>query len=154
MIDAAHAVTPLTRVLADAEFDSELNHQHVRALGATSVIPAKRGKLTWRISGVRAQMRQRFPRRQYRRGCQQSQAGSTSQSPEVECATRAASHAARVDARADTDLRVDHGLPTAFVRACMSPLPQASAVTAGITAMAYPEAKHVTNPSTPWPMAR
>ena len=40
MIDAAHAVTPLTRVLADAEFDSELNHQHVRALGATSVIPA------------------------------------------------------------------------------------------------------------------
>lgn len=57
MIDAAHAVTPIMRVLADAEFDSELNHQHVRALGATSVIPAKRGKPTWRfaptIAGIR-----------------------------------------------------------------------------------------------------
>jgi hypothetical protein len=67
MIDAAHAVTPLTRVLADAEFDSELNHQHVRALGATSVIPATRGKATWRRHGVRARMWRRFPRRQYRR---------------------------------------------------------------------------------------
>ena len=67
MIDAANAVTPITRVLADAEFDSELNYQHVRALGATSVIPAKRGKATWRRHGVRAQMWQRFPRRQYRR---------------------------------------------------------------------------------------
>ena len=67
VIDAAHAVTPITRVLADAEFDSELNHQHVRALGATSVIPAKRGKATWRIHGIRAQMRRHFPRRQYRR---------------------------------------------------------------------------------------
>ena len=38
-----------------------------RALGVTSVIPAKRGKPTWRIRGVRAQMRRRFPRRQYRR---------------------------------------------------------------------------------------
>jgi hypothetical protein len=67
MIDAADAVTPITRVLADAEFDSERNHQHIRALGATSVIPAKRGKATWRIHGIRAQMRQRFPRRQYGR---------------------------------------------------------------------------------------
>jgi hypothetical protein len=31
------------------------------------VIPAKRGKKTWRIHGVRAQMRRAFPRRIYRR---------------------------------------------------------------------------------------
>jgi hypothetical protein len=34
-------------------------------LGADSVIPAKRGKADWRIKGVRAQMRRRFPRRRY-----------------------------------------------------------------------------------------
>ena len=54
-------------MLADAEFDSERNHQHIRrVLKATSVIPAKRGKASWRIQGVRAQMRKRFPRRKYR----------------------------------------------------------------------------------------
>jgi hypothetical protein len=36
-------------------------------LGAQSVIPAKRGKKNWRIHGVRAEMRQQFPRRIYRR---------------------------------------------------------------------------------------
>ena len=36
-------------------------------LGAQSVIPAKRGKKTWRIHGVRAEMRRAFPRRLYRR---------------------------------------------------------------------------------------
>jgi Transposase DDE domain len=55
-------------VLADAEFDSERNHTYIRKqLGAQSVIPAKRGKKTWRIHGVRAQMRRQFPRRIYRR---------------------------------------------------------------------------------------
>lgn len=64
---AAHAVLPLHTVLADAEFDSELNHQHIRGvLGADSIIPAKRGKPTWRLHGVRAVMRRRFPRRRYR----------------------------------------------------------------------------------------
>jgi hypothetical protein len=36
-------------------------------LGARSVIPAKRGKETWRIHGVRAQMRRAFPRQLYQR---------------------------------------------------------------------------------------
>jgi hypothetical protein len=34
---------------------------------AQSVIPAKRGKKTWRIYGVRAEMRRAFPRQLYRR---------------------------------------------------------------------------------------
>jgi hypothetical protein len=55
-------------VLADAAFDSERNHTYIRReLGAQSVIPAKRGKKTWRIRGVRAQMRREFSRRVHRR---------------------------------------------------------------------------------------
>jgi Transposase DDE domain len=55
-------------VLADAEFDSERNHTYIRQqLGAQSVIPAKRGKKTWRVHGVRAEMRRSFPRWLYRR---------------------------------------------------------------------------------------
>jgi Transposase DDE domain len=55
-------------VLADAEFDSERKHTYIRQqLGAQSVIPAKRGNKTWRIRGVRAEMRRSFPRRLYRR---------------------------------------------------------------------------------------
>lgn len=68
LVDAAHTVSAIGLVLADAEFDSELNHTHVRKhLQARSVIPAKRGKKTWRIRGVRAQMRDHFPRRIYSR---------------------------------------------------------------------------------------
>ncbi len=68
LVDSAHAVTPLGLVLADAEFDSEQNHRHVRErLGAVSVIPAKRGKATWRVQGHRAEMRAAFPRQLYRR---------------------------------------------------------------------------------------
>src|ERR1700680_1140794 len=33
---------------------------------AQSVIPAKRGKKTWRVHGVRAEMRRAFPQRLYR----------------------------------------------------------------------------------------
>jgi hypothetical protein len=66
LVSAAHEVTPVGLVLADAEFDSERNHRHVRhEIGADSVIPAKRGKADWKIKGVRAQMRRRFPRRRY-----------------------------------------------------------------------------------------
>jgi hypothetical protein len=62
----AHEVTPVGLVLADAEFDSERNHRHAReVIGTDSVIPAKRGKADWKIKGVRAQMRRRFPRRRY-----------------------------------------------------------------------------------------
>src|SRR5581483_10490436 len=66
LVDAAQQVTPIGLVLADAEFDSERNHPHIRrVLGAQSIIPAKQGKPTWKIKGVRAQMRRRFPRKQY-----------------------------------------------------------------------------------------
>jgi DDE family transposase/transposase-like protein DUF772 len=66
LVSAAHEVTPVGLVLADAEFDSERNHRHVReVIGADSVIPAKRGKADWKIKGTRAQMRRRFPRRRY-----------------------------------------------------------------------------------------
>ena len=55
-------------MLADAEFDSERNHTFVRRqLHALSVIPAKRGKKTWCIHGVRAEMRNHFPRQKYSR---------------------------------------------------------------------------------------
>jgi Transposase DDE domain/Transposase domain (DUF772) len=68
VVAAASERTPIGLVLADAEFDSERNHTYIRReLGAHSVIPAKRGKKTWRIHGVRAQMRRAFPRRLYRR---------------------------------------------------------------------------------------
>jgi len=33
----------------------------VRKLGAQSIIPARRGKKTWRVHGVRAEMRRAFP---------------------------------------------------------------------------------------------
>lgn len=66
LVDAAVAVVPIHRVLADAEFDSELNHQHLRGvLAVESVIPAKKAKPHWKLHGVRAQMRQDFPRTVY-----------------------------------------------------------------------------------------
>lgn len=53
LIDVAHKVMPATHVLADAEFDSERNHQHIRNIHhMKSIIPAKRGKKTWNIKGV------------------------------------------------------------------------------------------------------
>src|SRR5438132_4349250 len=62
LVAQAHAHTPVGCVLADAEFDSERNHTFVRQqLHALSIIPAKRGKKTWNIHGVRAQMRHDFP---------------------------------------------------------------------------------------------
>src|ERR1700751_2837287 len=67
-IEAASKQTRIGLVLADAEFDSERNHTYIRCkLAAQSAIPAKRGKKTWRIHGVRAEMRRAFPRRLYRR---------------------------------------------------------------------------------------
>jgi IS5 family transposase len=67
MVDQAHQVAPFQVVLADAEFDSERNHQHVRqSLRAQTVIPAKRGKPEWKIKGVRALMREDFPKKLYR----------------------------------------------------------------------------------------
>ena len=68
LVEAASQVTRIGQVLADAEFDSERNHTYIRQqLRAQSIIPAKRGKKTWRIHGVRAEMRRAFPHRQYAR---------------------------------------------------------------------------------------
>src|SRR3984893_9388379 len=68
VVQAASEQTRIGLVLADAEFDSERNHTYIRQqLGAQSLIPAKRGKKTWRIHAVRAQMHQASPRRIYRR---------------------------------------------------------------------------------------
>jgi hypothetical protein len=68
VVATASEQTPIRLVLADAEFDSERNHLYIRKqLRARSLIPAKRGKKTWRVRGVRAERRRAFPRRVYRR---------------------------------------------------------------------------------------
>jgi hypothetical protein len=68
VVETASQQTRIGFVLADAEFDSERNHTYIRRhLGAQSVIPAKRGKKTWRVHGMRAEMRRAFPRKLYRR---------------------------------------------------------------------------------------
>ncbi len=66
LVDAAHQRVAIGLVLADAECDSERHHQYIRmVLQARSIMPAKRGRADWRIQGVRAQMRQCFPRNEY-----------------------------------------------------------------------------------------
>lgn len=68
VVRAANQQTRIGLVLADAEFDSERNHTFIRKeLRALSVIPAKRGKKSWRVHGVRAEMRRAFPLRVYRK---------------------------------------------------------------------------------------
>jgi hypothetical protein len=67
LLNQARHLASIRCVLADGEFDSERNHTFIRQIvGATSTIPAKRGKQTWRLSGVRAQMRVDFPSVPYR----------------------------------------------------------------------------------------
>lgn len=73
LVDAAQQATPIALVLADAEFDTEQNHQHIRGrLKAYSVIPATRGRSSRR--GIRGQMRRAFPRKLY---AQRAQAETT-----------------------------------------------------------------------------
>ena len=68
LVAEAARVSPIGRVVADAEFDSEKNHRFVREeIGAESVIPARRGKREWRKRGIRAQMAKAFPQHLYRR---------------------------------------------------------------------------------------
>jgi Transposase DDE domain len=68
LADIARQRGPIGVVLADAEFDSERNHQHIRhAVQAYSVIPAKRGAAQWKIQGTRAQRPQACPAHLYRR---------------------------------------------------------------------------------------
>lgn len=58
VVQAVAEQSPIGLVLADAEFDCERIHTHIRKqVGAQSGIPAKRGKKTWRIRGVSAPMR-------------------------------------------------------------------------------------------------
>jgi Transposase DDE domain/Transposase domain (DUF772) len=67
LLDEVAAGNSLGTVVADAEFDSERNHRHIREqLRALSIIPAKRGKPGWKLHGVRAQMRAAFPAEHYR----------------------------------------------------------------------------------------
>ena len=66
LVDIAHQVMPASLVLADGEFDSERNHKHIREVHhIKSIIPAKRGKKTWPLKGVRAQMKSNFPAKKY-----------------------------------------------------------------------------------------
>jgi hypothetical protein len=68
LADVAHTLSPFGWLLANAEFDSERNHRHVREkIGALGVIPAKRGGASWEAGGYRAEMRAEFPRKLYRR---------------------------------------------------------------------------------------
>jgi hypothetical protein len=67
LLEQARHLAPIRCVLADGEFDSELNHTFIRQMvGATSIIPAQRGKKTWHLHGIRAQMRTDFPAVPYR----------------------------------------------------------------------------------------
>jgi hypothetical protein len=67
LLDRVRHLAAVRLVLADAEFDSELNHTFIRqVVGADSSIPAKRGKRTWHLHGIRAQMRADFPAAPYR----------------------------------------------------------------------------------------
>lgn len=66
LVDIAHQVMPASLVLADGEFDSERNHRHIRDVHhMKSIIPAKRGKKTWKLKGIRAQMKSNFPANKY-----------------------------------------------------------------------------------------
>lgn len=67
LLDEVLQASFIGTVVADAEFDSERNHRHIREqIGAESIIPAKRGKPGWKLHGVRAQMRAAFPAERYR----------------------------------------------------------------------------------------
>jgi hypothetical protein len=64
-LDVAACGAPIRRVLADAEFDSEPNHQHIRQrLGAQSIIPAKRRGVP--NGEIRNLMFRHFPAKPYR----------------------------------------------------------------------------------------
>jgi hypothetical protein len=58
----ANSKSLIGTVLADAEFDSERNHRYIREqIGAESIIPPKRSKPSWKITGVRAQIESKRP---------------------------------------------------------------------------------------------
>jgi DDE family transposase/transposase-like protein DUF772 len=66
LLKHARRLVRIKLVVADAEFDSERNHRYIRkTVKAFSIIPAKRGKRSWKIKGVRAEMRKKFPKELY-----------------------------------------------------------------------------------------
>jgi hypothetical protein len=70
LVDVAHQVMPASLGLAAGEFDSERNPKHIREVHhMQSIIPAKRGKKTWKLKGIRAQLKSNFPSKKY---CQRS----------------------------------------------------------------------------------
>src|SRR6266446_2137822 len=65
LLDVAARGAPIGMVLADAEFDSEANHEHIRQrLGAKSIIPARRRGVP--NGAIRNQMFRAFPKKPYR----------------------------------------------------------------------------------------
>lgn len=65
LLEVAARGAPIGVVLADAEFDSEANHQHIRQrLGAKSIIPARRRGVP--NGAIRNQMFRAFPKKPYR----------------------------------------------------------------------------------------
>jgi hypothetical protein len=62
LLHAAGQRVPVREVLADAEFDSEANHEYIR--GARSIIPAKARRGIPR-GGIRYQMYRAFPQKEY-----------------------------------------------------------------------------------------
>jgi hypothetical protein len=55
VVDLARQTGTIGLVVADAEFDSERTHAHIRNhLTTDPSIPAKRGKSSWRLHGIRA----------------------------------------------------------------------------------------------------
>lgn len=66
LLDIARQVIPALLVLADTEFGSERNHKHIREVhNMKSIIPAKRGKQTLHLKGIRAQRKSNFPAKRY-----------------------------------------------------------------------------------------
>ncbi len=68
LVDAASRILPrpIGLVLADAEFDSEANHRHIRGvLGARSVIPSNPRRGVPEGGKARSQMHRAFPRKVY-----------------------------------------------------------------------------------------
>src|SRR3989441_44700 len=65
LLDVAARGAPIGVVLADAEFDSQANHQHIRQrVGAQSIIPARRRGVP--NGAIRNQMFRAFPKKPYR----------------------------------------------------------------------------------------
>jgi hypothetical protein len=107
VVGTAAQDTRIGLVLADAEFDSERNHTYIREqIGAQSVIPAKRGKKTWRVHGVRAQMRRAFPREIHRRRALNVSASSVKR----KLSSRAPGHALSMQIRQVLLLGLAHNL--------------------------------------------